>query len=131
MNHEQINSTNWYKFASCRGQDLSLFFPNSYSYSNRSNLLLALSYCKYCPVSEYCLQEAVVNESDGIWGCTTPAQRDAYIAEYLEGDIQNSTYSKCKKFITLVKGSNVVSPYARRLSKRRRRYKSAFNLKKI
>ena len=131
MSQDQIDSTNWYKFASCRGQNVSSYFPHSYGYSNRAQLLIPLSYCKYCPVSDYCLQEAVLSEADGIWGCTTPAQRDVYIANYLDGLPSNSTLSKCKKFISIVKGDNTVKPYARRINRKKRRYKSSFNSNQI
>lgn len=131
MNQEQIDSSNWYKFASCRGENVSSFFLHSYTYSSRQQINQVISYCKYCPVSDYCLQDAVLNESDGIWGCTTPVQRDVYIRDYLDNDPQKSTLQSCRKFISIVKGNNTVMPYARRLSRRSRRYKSSFNSNKI
>jgi len=63
-------------------------------------------------------------EEVGIWGFTTPVQRHVFLEEYLDNDMSNLTLSSCKKFIRLLKGSDVISPFKKYVQSKKRKYKS-------
>ena len=54
-----------------------IFFPEGGSSSLDNSTRYALSLCSTCPVKLACLQEALSNDYDGIWGGTTAADRRA------------------------------------------------------
>jgi hypothetical protein len=59
-----------YGFAECSSSDGTYFFSE-----NPSDIRFALSICKRCPVKSHCLDEAIKQDLDGIWGGTTYAER--------------------------------------------------------
>lgn len=124
MSHIPIDFYNWRDFAYCKGKDVNSFYPATISRSYRYNIEGVLTLCRYCPVSEYCLYEAMSYEEVGIWGFTTPVQRHVFLEEYLDNDMSNLTLSSCKKFIRLLKGSDVISPFKKYVQSKKRKYKS-------
>ncbi len=63
----------WQDHASCRKADSSVFFPTNFNYSA---LAAARRYCQVCPVTDACLEYAIIiGAGEGIWGGATPAQR--------------------------------------------------------
>ncbi|MFE5026230.1 WhiB family transcriptional regulator [Streptomyces sp. NPDC056656] len=61
---------------SCQDADPALFFPAHGLQLRDSQVEAAKRLCAACPVREECLVIAVrSDESDGIWGGTTPAER--------------------------------------------------------
>ncbi|MFC0080943.1 WhiB family transcriptional regulator [Aciditerrimonas ferrireducens] len=72
----------WRDLAACRGMSPGVFHDRRQEHE-------ALRVCARCPVAEPCLWQAMVHEQAtgiraGVWGQTTPAQRDA-IWELLRG----------------------------------------------
>ncbi|MFF4006555.1 WhiB family transcriptional regulator [Streptomyces sp. NPDC001717] len=60
----------------CRNADPGLFFPAYGRQLRHSQVIAAKELCTGCPVQEECLAMAVhADESDGIWGGTTPVER--------------------------------------------------------
>lgn len=62
----------------CSGEDAELFYPISYGPAAEKQIAEAKAVCARCPVSyrDACLDDAVRREdSEGIWGGTTPAER--------------------------------------------------------
>lgn len=67
---------NWVERAICAGADVNLFFTNQRG-NNRAAYAEGLRICSNCPVKAECLQHALDhNEQDGVWGGTTPSDRD-------------------------------------------------------
>jgi len=61
----------WTERAACLNEDVNLFFP-----IGRKPTGAQQTYCGHCPVAVECLEHALdTNETDGIWGGLTPAQR--------------------------------------------------------
>lgn len=61
----------WHQHAACRDHPQRLFFPN---YGENTNHAKAI--CAGCPVKPECLHHALTQpEKHGIWGGTTPRQR--------------------------------------------------------
>lgn len=69
----------WMADAACRGLDPDLFVPverQGPGGDNRHGKALAV--CAECPVRSDCLEYAITNrETFGVWGGTTPKQREA------------------------------------------------------
>lgn len=64
--------THWWERAACAGSDVNLFYPET-----GETMAPGLSVCRRCPVRKPCLREAVDrNDHYGIWGGTTPRDRD-------------------------------------------------------
>ncbi|MFK0219445.1 WhiB family transcriptional regulator [Streptomyces vinaceus] len=60
----------------CRNADPALFFPAYGLQLSHTQITAAKELCGSCPVREECLAMAVrSDESDGIWGGTTPLER--------------------------------------------------------
>lgn len=57
----------------CRDVDPELFFPAS---GNIEYAEPAIAVCRRCPFLHECLAYALTHDVDGVWGGTTPAQRD-------------------------------------------------------
>jgi WhiB family redox-sensing transcriptional regulator len=57
--------------AACAGEDLNMFFPDTPN--NRA--VAAKAVCKTCSVVAECLQFALENYEQGVWGGTTDNQR--------------------------------------------------------
>lgn len=69
----------WVFRAACRGADPNLFFAeagNGHMYDSDPRVQEAKSYCRRCPVSNQCLFAAVRDEEHGVWGGTTPSERE-------------------------------------------------------
>jgi WhiB family redox-sensing transcriptional regulator len=69
----------WQVHAACRGLNADLFFNPDYERgrSKRMREAGAKAVCQSCPVRAQCLSWAVaVGEPYGIWGGTTPAERE-------------------------------------------------------
>ena len=63
----------WQDAAACRAADPDLFFPDREAVEA---IARAKEVCASCPVREECLAYAVeLNQSEGIWGGHTPAER--------------------------------------------------------
>ena len=60
--------------AACATADPELFFPDSQS-GRAEKVAQAKKICATCPIAVQCLQYAVLNDEDGIWGGTTPSER--------------------------------------------------------
>lgn len=66
-------SVGWMSHAACAGYDTEMFFCDPQT--ERDVLADALSLCHVCPVMKECLDYALKNELDGIWGGTKDAER--------------------------------------------------------
>lgn len=64
--------------APCLDRDPELFFPVSYQGANDLQIKQAKAVCKVCPIDTRlaCLEYALETDADGIFGATTPAERD-------------------------------------------------------
>ena len=56
----------------CKGVDVEVFFPRS---AISAAVEYAKGYCRCCPIISECLNYAIDNDLDGIWGGTTAAER--------------------------------------------------------
>ncbi len=65
MNHS------WMEQAACAGENVNTFFPDM----PNSRALAAKAICKTCPVVDQCLQHALVNNEQGVWGNKTENER--------------------------------------------------------
>ena len=66
--------------ANCRGADIHLFYPNLQTLRGVGAIAIqkqAIHICGGCQVKEPCLEYAVKNEAEGIWGGTTEVEREA------------------------------------------------------
>lgn len=73
MEEEVPVSEPWREGASCRGHDLSVFFPDE---GDAAGIERAKRICGNCPVAELCLSYAVeTNQTEGIWGGATRQER--------------------------------------------------------
>jgi len=61
--------------AACLDADPEIFFPDSRRPVDDEDVQKALALCADCPVQKRCLDFALVNNTDGIWGGTTEEQR--------------------------------------------------------
>ena len=58
----------------CKKEDPELFFPEDYTARAKVNAAKAI--CNQCPLISDCLDYAISNaDLDGIWGATTPRER--------------------------------------------------------
>jgi WhiB family redox-sensing transcriptional regulator len=65
----------WEQIAACRGLDSTLFYPGEGDGTGAAQRI-----CASCPVAEACLEHAIAHrEKDGIWGGTTPIERQRII----------------------------------------------------
>lgn len=70
----------WQDFAACKG-DLKLFYPVDKERINKTNEreASAKKICELCPVVQSCLEYALNNKEQGVWGGTTEYERfDTY-----------------------------------------------------
>jgi WhiB family redox-sensing transcriptional regulator len=63
------------KLASCVGEEPDMFFADDEESPNETLILLAKLVCAVCPLKELCLQKAIDEDLDGIWGGTTTRER--------------------------------------------------------
>lgn len=68
----------WQEAAACVRADPDLFFPNSPGGLSFSQITRAKVVCAACPVRRECLEFAIDHDrGDGIWGGTTPKERNS------------------------------------------------------
>lgn len=60
----------WMDQAECKGMDPDIFHPD-----RGESKAAAIAICNTCPVKEQCLEHAVVNHEDGVWGGTGYRER--------------------------------------------------------
>jgi len=75
MSERPLFPGTWASDGTCREVDPELFFPihaNDYTHAK------AKAVCAKCPVVAPCLEWALDNESHGVWGGTSPAEREAF-----------------------------------------------------
>ncbi len=73
MEDEVPVSEPWRAEASCRGHELSVFFPDE---GDLAGIDRAKAICENCPVNDLCLSYAVeTNQTEGIWGGATKQER--------------------------------------------------------
>lgn len=65
----------WIEHAACRGMDPGVFYVHQ-----GENATEARAICRGCPVREPCVEYAIAtHEEHGIWGDTTPGERDRIV----------------------------------------------------
>jgi len=81
---------NWVDGAACAQTDPELFFPEKGQPPAKAKLV-----CLRCPVKQQCLEYALTSpvRVDGIWGGTTPKQRQELRREL--GVKTNNYYDRC------------------------------------
>jgi WhiB family redox-sensing transcriptional regulator len=62
--------------AVCTQVDFELYFPQNSGEVNSAVVQSLIKLCGECPYKAECLEWAVINREDGIWGGTTNAERD-------------------------------------------------------
>jgi len=79
----------WRDDASCKGQDLSIFFiENEEGSISRKNIKKAKSICLKCLVQVKCLSYALNEDIRyGIWGGITPRERSSLIKSIKNNDV--------------------------------------------
>ena len=76
VNEEDSDRVNWREQAACLGSQSDVFFPIGTGAHSRSWVLAAKAMCASCPVRSECLSYAVTTvQPDGVWGGTTPKER--------------------------------------------------------
>jgi len=65
-----LESPAFFADASCKDADATLFFAAS-----NSKIAHAKAICNNCPIRQMCLEWAMKNAEDGIYGATTPRER--------------------------------------------------------
>ena len=66
----------WMLRGACRTEDPELFFPISAAGPGLAQVSSAKAVCGRCPVRANCLSYALITRPDGIWGGTTPRERE-------------------------------------------------------
>ena len=70
------DDSRWRDAAACRNTDPDLFFPVGTTGEALEETEAAMALCRRCPVSQQCLEFAMVtNQRDGIWGATSEEDR--------------------------------------------------------
>lgn len=73
-----LDAWDWQREAACRGLDVDVFYPSD-RYA-KSMAERAKRICANCPVILDCLGHALkTGESHGIWGATTPFERQDWL----------------------------------------------------
>lgn len=62
--------------ASCKGKDITLFYPNLPAGQHRKDVELAKEVCKECEVVEGCLDYSLRYEPLGVWGGKSEIERE-------------------------------------------------------
>lgn len=60
----------WMMYGACKNQDPDTYFPDPAIRNPPENIK-----CGRCPVTKRCLEYALENHPEGVWGGTTEAQR--------------------------------------------------------
>lgn len=88
----QFNIEIDYNEASCtKATDPEVFWPQGPHAEVMTEL--AKSFCATCPEKLKCLDHALHHEREGIWGETTPGERDA-LRRKMRINLEPITYSK-------------------------------------
>lgn len=75
MPNQPIDDQLWRRFALCRGQGPTQFYPNPGAGVIQA-VRASVAVCKQCPSRVACLNYALDNDEDyGVWGGTTERQR--------------------------------------------------------
>jgi len=81
----------WRKAGACARADPDLFFPISSTGRALGQIAKAKAICAACPVRQPCLDFALEHDlAHGIWGGTTPAERQEQRRERRPGSLRNS-----------------------------------------
>lgn len=88
-------SEQWRDQALCQSRDPELFFPER-SNSTRANKE-AKQVCHACEVERECLTYALEADVDGVWGGTSPRERDRLRRELNKGRRAGVRGSKFRK----------------------------------
>lgn len=115
-NHTFDNT--WREEASCRNKDINIFFPALSETRSITSAAEALRVCYHCPVSHFCLYEAMKYNYDGIWGNTLYKQRLYLIRTELDNNLDNLTLPKAREFVQTTKIENL--SLLQRVSRRKR-----------
>ena len=79
VNDDDSDRVNWREQAACLGSRSDVFFPVESSRGGRrsqNRVIAAKRICASCPVRSECLSYAVTTiQPDGVWGGTTPEER--------------------------------------------------------
>jgi WhiB family redox-sensing transcriptional regulator len=78
IHHSHNAPMQWADDAACIGAPPGIFYPLARareSWANHPDAVAAKAICATCPVAADCLEWAIFNEADGIWGGTDPAER--------------------------------------------------------
>jgi len=70
--------TTWRNLAACRGKDIVLFFGRGEDEQQKERLereARAKALCLKCSVQQNCLQEALLNREEGVWGGLSKYER--------------------------------------------------------
>lgn len=82
----------WQQHAACRGANPNVFFPER---GNTVAAHMALAVCANCPVTDPCLEQALLDcETEGVWGNTTPKQRRT-LRRLVPGGVMRRTCIEC------------------------------------
>ena len=88
MRRKNMLDRSWQEFSNCLGVDPDLFFPDR---EDVQGVARAKAVCATCPVREDCLAFAVeLNQSEGVWGGHTPAERRRLRRSWLQRPRQAS-----------------------------------------
>jgi WhiB family redox-sensing transcriptional regulator len=84
--------TDWREGGACAHDDPDLYFPISSTGSALRQIAKAKATCAGCPVRQACLEFALEHDLiHGIWGGTTPEDRQAWRHERRSGRLRAAT----------------------------------------
>jgi WhiB family transcriptional regulator, redox-sensing transcriptional regulator len=68
----EARDDSWKDHGRCRGVSPGLFYPDN---SDSASIAAAKAVCADCPVRDACLESALINNEQGIWGATDERER--------------------------------------------------------
>jgi WhiB family redox-sensing transcriptional regulator len=71
-----VSEDDWRQHGNCRGLDVANFYPDLYDATSIPQMAHVLAVCDGCKVLMDCLEYAIDNEALGVWGGSTPRERD-------------------------------------------------------
>ena len=66
----------YWEGAKCAGYDANLFVSDNRGHTKLVDIYNAKQVCRGCPIREKCLDYAIRNDMQGVWGGTTESDRD-------------------------------------------------------
>lgn len=78
MKHPNLEAGDHWDMRQCADMDPEWFFPHKNQgvmWWQNEETKLAMQACRECPIKSACLEFAIENMEDGVWGGTTMAQR--------------------------------------------------------